>query len=339
MPVDCSVKSRVYLTGALLALSAVLVGKGQAHHSLNTFEQTPIVLEGELVGINWRNPHVTFQLRVVDDSGEEAVWRMEAHSVFNLRRGGVTRDLIPVGEYVRVVGRQSSITDHRMIVDTMRLSDGRELTLWAGLFSTFDDAPRLQDAASENLGLFRVWTVAQEDVARAVTQTNGLPLTGQAIAARASWDNLDNYAVRCEAPGMPTMMLTQNPLEFVDEGPIIRIRTEWFDLVRTVHMDQDEVPADTAYSHLGYSIGRWEGEDLVVETTRINWPWLDNRGTPQSDAIRVIERFSLGDDQSRLAFRIEIIDPETFTEPAILSGHWLALGDTVGSYDLDCYPQ
>ena len=338
MPVDCPVKSNEYLAGALLALSMFISGEGLAHHSLNTFQLAPIVLEGELVGINWRNPHVTFQLRVVDDTGEEAVWRMEAHSVFNLQRGGVTRDLIPVGAYVRVVGRQSNITDHRMIVDRMRLPDGRELTLWAGLFSTFDDAPRIQDAASENLGIFRVWTVAQEDVARAVTQTNALPLTEQAIATRASWDNLDNYAVRCEAPGMPAMMLTQNPLEFVDQGPIIRIRTEWFDLVRTVHMDHDEVPADTAYSHLGYSIGRWEGDDLVVETTRINWPWLDNRGTPLSDTIRIMERFSLSDDQSRLAFRVEIIDPETFTEPVILSGHWLALGDTVGRYELDCYP-
>lgn len=324
------------MSGALLALSVVLAGKSHAHHSLNTFEQSPITLEGELVEVNWRNPHVTFQLRVVDESGEEVVWRMEAHSVFNLQRGGVTRDLIPLGETVRVVGRKSNLTDHRMIVDRMQLPDGRELTLWAGLFSTFEDAPRIQDAASENLGIFRVWTVAREDVARAVTQTNNLPLTGQAIAARASWDDLDNYAVRCEAPGMPAMMLTQNPLEFVDEGPIVRVRTEYYDLVRTVHMDRDEVPADAEYSHLGYSIGRWEGGDLVVETTRINWPWLDNRGTPLSDELKVIERFSLSDDQSGLAFRIEMIDPETFTEPAVLSGNWLALGDTIGRYDLDC---
>lgn len=324
------------MSGALLALSVVLVGKSHAHHSLTTFEQSPITLEGELVEVNWRNPHVTFQLRVVDESGEEAEWRMEAHSVFNLRRGGVTRDLIPLGETVRVVGRKSNLTDHRMIVDRMQLPDGRELTLWAGLFSTFEDAPRIQDAASENLGIFRVWTVAREDVARAVTQTNNLPLTEQAIAARASWDDLDNYAVRCEAPGMPAMMLTQNPLEFVDEGPIVRVRTEYYDLVRTVHMDRDEVPADAEYSHLGYSIGRWEGGDLVVETTRINWPWLDNRGTPLSDSLTVIERFSLSDDQSSLAFRIEMIDPETFTEPAVLSGNWLALGDTIGRYDLDC---
>ena len=188
------------MAGALLALSVVLVSKSHAHHSLNTFEQSPIVLEGELVGVNWRNPHVTFQLRAVDESGDEAVWRMEAHSVFNLQRGGVTRDLIPLGETVRVVGRKSNLADRRMIVDRMRLPDGQVLTLWAGLFSTFEDAPRIQDAASQNLGIFRVWTVAQADVARAVTQTNNLPLTEQAIAARTSWDDLDNYAVRCEGP-------------------------------------------------------------------------------------------------------------------------------------------
>ena len=141
----------------------------------------------------------------------------------------------------------------------MLLPDGRELTLWSGLFSQFDDAPKIQDAEAENLGIFRVWTLAQEDVSRAVTQTNGMPLTEEAIAARASWDELDNYAVRCEAPGMPSMMLTQNPLEFVDEGGIIRMRTEWFDLVRTIHMEQDEVPVDAPYSHLGYSIGHWDG--------------------------------------------------------------------------------
>ena len=335
---DCPVQPGKLKFGALLALAFGLAGTPQAHHSLSTFQQTPTVLEGELLTVNWRNPHVSFSLRAVDASGEEAVWRMEAHSIFNLQRGGVTRDMIPVGEYVRVVGRQSNLADHRMIVDRMLLSDGRELTLWADLFSQFEDAPRLQDAESENLGIFRVWTLAQEDVSRAVTQTNAMPLTEEAIAARASWNELDNYAIRCEAPGMPSMMLTQNPLEFVDEGGIIRMRTEWFDLVRTIHMEQDEVPVDAPYSHLGYSIGHWDGNDLVVETTRINWPHLDNRGTPLSDAVEVIERFSLSDDQGRLDFRITITDPVTFTEPAVLTGQWLALGDTIGRYDLDCYP-
>ena len=193
---------------------------------------------------------------------------MEGHSLFNLRRAGVTRESFPVGERVSVVGYQSNVADHRMLADKMLLPDGSELTLWSGLFSQYNDAPNLQDAASENLGIFRVWTLAQEEVSRAVTQTSEFSLTEEAIAAQASWDPLDNFAMRCEAPGMPPMMLTQNPLEFVDEGGIIRLRTEYYDLVRTTHMDRSEVPADTPYSQLGYSIGHWESDDVLVVRRR-----------------------------------------------------------------------
>ena len=136
---------------------------------------------------------------------------------------------------------------------------------------------------------------------------------------------------------MPPMMLTQNPLEFVDEGGTILLRTDYYDLVRIIHMEQNEAPANTPYSHLGYSVGHWESDAvLVIETTQINWPYLDNKGTPLSDEIKVSERFSLSSDQSRLDFRITITDPATFTEPAVLTGQWLALGDTIGRYQLDC---
>jgi hypothetical protein len=323
---------------ALLALFAGSPRTGEAHHSPFGMEQIPTVLEGELLEVNWRNPHVTFRLRVIDAVGEEAIWDMEGHSLFNLRRAGVTRESFPVGQRVTVVGRASMRADaHRMIADTMLLPDGRELTLWANLFSQFNDAQNLQDAESEDLGFFRVWTLAQEDVSRAVTQTNQQPFTDEAIEARASWDPLDNFSIRCEAPGMPPMMLTQNPLEFVDEGGTILLRTDYYDLVRIIHMEQNEAPANTPYSHLGYSVGHWESDAvLVIETTQINWPYLDNKGTPLSDEIKVSERFSLSSDQSRLDFRITITDPATFTEPAVLTGQWLALGDTIGRYQLDC---
>ena len=310
----------------------------QSHHSPFGMQQTSTVLEGELVEVNWRNPHASFRLAVVDAVGNETIWSMEANSLFNLERAGITRDSFPIGERVKVVGRASMrADDYRMLAINMFLLDGRELMLWGNVFSQYNDAPNLQDAESENLGFFRVWTLAQEDVARAITQTSGLPLTEEAIAAQASWDPLDNFATRCEAPGMPPMILTQLPLEFMDEGRVIRMRTEYFDLVRTIHMEQGELTTEIPPSRLGHSIGHWESDDvLVVETTRINWPYMDNRGTPLSDVVEVTERFSLSDDQSRLDFRVTITDPVTFTEPVTLTGHWLALGDTVEPYNLDC---
>jgi hypothetical protein len=321
----------------LIFVLAGIPGLVQSHHSPTMYQRATTELEGELLEVKWRNPHITFRLRVVDDAGGEAIWNMEGHSVFNLRRSGVTRDSLPIGERVKVIGRKSNINEYSMLSDRMVLQDGTELALWSGVFSQFNDAQNLQDTKSDNLGMFRVWTLAQEDVSRAVTQTRNLPLTEQALAIKASWDGLDNYSMRCEAPGMPAMMLTQNPVEFLNDGETMRLRTDYYDLVRTIYMEQSGVSANTAHSHLGYSIGHWEGDNvLVVETMRINWPYLDNRGTPLSDAIEVVERFSLSEDQSRLDFQITLTDPAMFTEPAVLTGQWFALGDTIGQYQLDC---
>jgi hypothetical protein len=67
----------------------------------------------------------------------------------------------------------------------------------------------------------------------------------------------------------------------------------------------------------------------VVTTTRVNWPYYDTIGTPQSDAVEITERFALSDDQTRLDFLITVRDPATLTAPAVIAGHWLALGHEV----------
>ncbi len=311
-------------------------GLGHAHHSATIYQPAPMELEGELLEVNWRNPHVSFRLRTVDESGAEVVWSMEAHSIFNLQRGGVTRELFPVGERVTVVGRQSTLVDRRMLATNMWLPDGHELLLWTNVVSQFDDASKLRDTAAENLGIFRVWTLEQSSVLDAIFQVNEQPFTEEALAARGSWDPLDNFTTRCEAEGMPRMMLTPYPVEFIDDGDRIIVRTEYFDIVRTIHMNRPEAPEKPPLSHLGYSVGHWQGGTLVVETTRIDWPYIDNRGTPLSTAVDVVERFTLSNDQGQLDLHMTVTDPATFTEPAILVTRWLALGDTVGRFDTDC---
>ena len=114
------------------------------------------------------------------------------------------------------------------------------------------------------------------------------------------------------------------------------LRTELYDIERTIHMDRDAPPADEPRSRLGYSVGTWEGSDLVVRTTRLNWPYFDNIGTPLSEDVQIVERFSLSEDQTRLDFEVTVTDPSTFTSPATLAGYWQALGETIPPYD--CQP-
>jgi hypothetical protein len=111
------------------------------------------------------------------------------------------------------------------------------------------------------------------------------------------------------------------------------LRAELYDTERLVHMNVAAAPADAPSSRFGYSLGRWDGEELVVTTSQIDWPFFDNAGTPQSTAVEIVERYRLSEDQARLSRRVTVTDATTFTTPATIESHWLALGHTIDRYD------
>jgi hypothetical protein len=74
---------------------------------------------------------------------------------------------------------------------------------------------------------------------------------------------------------------------------------------------------------LGYSIGRWEGKTLVVETSRVNAPYINARGVPLGAAARFVERFTPTTDGSRLDYTVTITDPDSLAAPAELRRSWV----------------
>ncbi|MEE8249909.1 MAG: hypothetical protein V3R59_06720, partial [Gammaproteobacteria bacterium] len=87
-------------------------------------------------------------------------------------------------------------------------------------------------------------------------------------------------------------------------------------------------------SLLGRSVGRWEGDTLVVETTGINYPHFDKTGIPQTEAVRNDERFSVSADGSRLEYSVTVTDPAIFTEPVVLTKTWVwRPGEELQHYD------
>ena len=98
-----------------------------------------------------------------------------------------------------------------------------------------------------------------------------------------------------------------------------------YDTLRTVHMDRGGVPAGEPTSLLGYSVGRWEGTTLVVTTTRLDYPWTDQLGVPQSEESVLVERFTPAADGSRLLYELTVTDPVNFTEPVTLDKDFLYL--------------
>lgn len=297
-----------------------------AHHAVTVAYDTENLrtIEGDVTDIFWRNPHVVVTIERILENGEQETWEAESGSTNSLQRIGIGRDIVSVGDHVALTGAVSRRGLNSMAAYTMTLADGTEVPLWpqrAVQIGREVIAAPISEAAQEQgsreaQGIFRVWS-------RSTGFESRLPFTEEAIAARETFDPLgDDPALECIPPGMPAMMSNPYPIEFVDEGDRIILRLEEWDGMRTIHMVEDVPTENQPTSPVGYSIGRWEDTTLVVTTTRINEPFFDDIGTPQSEEIEVIERFILNDGEDRLDYRVVLTDPTVFTEPATHSGFW-----------------
>lgn len=97
---------------------------------------------------------------------------------------------------------------------------------------------------------------------------------------------------------------------------------------RQVFMDGRSLPRDPFPSFMGYSVGRWEGDDLVVESVGFkDTMWLDYGGHPYSESLRITERYRRI-DFGHVERQITIVDPKTFSKPISVEGAMVLAADT-----------
>ena len=97
---------------------------------------------------------------------------------------------------------------------------------------------------------------------------------------------------------------------------------------RMVFTDGRELPKDPNPTWLGYSVGRWEGDTLVVTTAGFNdLGWLDSAGHPQTESLKITERMRRR-DFGHMDFEITIDDPKVFTHPFTIKAVRLLAADT-----------
>jgi hypothetical protein len=140
--------------------------------------------------------------------------------------------------------------------------------------------------------------------------------------ARALYDSRQAHELephaRCKPSGAARQFLTPYGVEFVELPEVARILI--FDIggphtFRTVHMDGRSHPRDLAPSYYGHSIGWWDGDTLVVDTTGYNEGfWLDRRGLPHTEALQTIERFERVNAEI-IEYTITVHDPGAYTGP------------------------
>jgi hypothetical protein len=116
-------------------------------------------------------------------------------------------------------------------------------------------------------------------------------------------------------PGVPVLMLGgPYPIQIIESPGLVTILLEEHNHFRLVYLD-GQLPKDPDPTFLGYSVGHWEGDTLVVETVGLTERVpIDRVGIPHSDQLRLTERFRRG-GPDQLDYIVTIDDPKTFTKP------------------------
>ena len=119
----------------------------------------------------------------------------------------------------------------------------------------------------------------------------------------------------CFPPGTPRIYFHPFPMEIIQSPGRVMMVFEYDHLIRQIYTDGREHRDDLSPGWMGDSIGHWEGDTLIVETTNFNdKTWIDRRGVGHSEELKVVERIRI-DDDGILQIDITIEDPVAFTEP------------------------
>ncbi len=126
----------------------------------------------------------------------------------------------------------------------------------------------------------------------------------------------DVPTAHCLPAGIPLLTISSvaYPLKVVQQDDLVVILYEWFGEVRQIFLDGRTLSNDPNPAWLGYSVGHWEGDTLVVDTTGFNGKaWLDGAGHPGTEALRLTERYQRR-DAGHMQVQLVIDDPKAYTK-------------------------
>lgn len=166
----------------------------------------------------------------------------------------------------------------------------------------------------------------------------GTPYSKMLPAAKAEFDRrtatnmMDDPKVHCLPNGVPHAGMEPYPFEIIHTPEKTLILYEMYMLRRMIFTDGRKLPDDPhefTPTWMGYSVGRWEGDEFVVDTLGFNkkvWP-ISMGAHPSSDELRVNERFKRV-DFGHMDYTYTITDPKTYETPWSQTLHYTLLPDT-----------
>jgi hypothetical protein len=173
------------------------------------------------------------------------------------------------------------------------------------------------------------------DVDRVASGESAVPYTEAGKAAYLNHDSKDDPTANCWLPGVPRIMQSPFPAQFVQNSKYLVILFEYMRTFRSIPLDGRPHPPNMEPAFMGDSTGHWEGDELVVDTVNMRgapWTWLDTAGHQHSDALHVVERFRRMADHIEYQYTVD--DPKLYAKPWTLKRNLTPLPTAAGLPEL-----
>jgi hypothetical protein len=325
------------LTGICISLPVLPV---LAHHS---FSAEFIEEDGELSGVilsgRFSNPHPRYTLQVTLPDGSKEEWQLQGASATVMSNGGWNAGFVSPGDEVRVQGSLGRDGSKRLLIRSLEKASGEVYPRRTGNAVAGDqiDATPGRDYgyglrnASAPFDISGPWRNRYK-FRQTVDDLDPKP-TPFTEAGRALYEKTvhhDDYSLRCVAPGLPRIFGAPYEMDIIDAGSFYQIIYTEHNTPRRIYMDGRTPPADYPDRPMGYSVGHWEGETLVIETTRLAAGWLDGSGLPFMGGAdtRLEERYTFSEDRLTME-RVMTIHDGYYTAP--LTRHRYSVRDNTAA--------
>jgi Family of unknown function (DUF6152) len=339
-------------------LLAATAAHALAHHSMAAEydDKKPVTLKGVVTKFDWTNPHVLVFIDVTSGKGDVTNWAVELPSRVELKRDGWTKDSLSVGDVVSAEGSSPRESTSKAIGGKMLiLASGKKLSAAPSVIPLLKQAskptPRWPDG-HPRLGFVPgdtgYWSsipgsnLIEEGVNVRMNAEGLLANIADAgkVAPLLPWAkglyeyrqrNLlkDDPMASCLPPGGPRQFQTANGIQILEQPERKRVfvmsgggNRNW----RLINLDgRKHQPDDVIPTYYGDSVGKWEGDTLVIDSIGYNERfWFANGGLPHTENLHLTERLSRPDFNT-LKYEVTVNDPGAYSRPwtASLNLQWI----------------
>jgi hypothetical protein len=184
-----------------------------------------------------------------------------------------------------------------------------------GKFNPAAPTPRAPDGKPDLSGLWNPSFVNSQSVAAELKQEPPLlPAAAKLLKQRIARLQVDDPSAACLPPG-PVVYYSLPPIKILQRTDLVVMLYEPWSTYRQIFLDGRPFPTKAEPTYMGYAVGHWENDTLVVESTGYNGKlWLDSDGLPSTDKLHLTERIQRP-TFGRLEISLTIDDPGAYTKP------------------------